>query len=102
MLPYMEVFGIRRILYFLIRLIFRGFEKRVLEILQNMPYITEESRVIVEASNQTMFDDVSGLGFDVEKEKIYKTNKHVFFGRKEHVCRQYKCVVHIYKIGGLL
>ena len=64
---------------------FQGFEKRVLEILQNMPYITEESRVIVEASNQTMFDDVSGLGFDVEKEKIYKTNKHVFL-RKKGTC----------------
>ena len=64
---------------------FQGFEKRVLEILQNMRNITEESRVIVEASNQTMFDDVSGLGFDVEKEKIYKTNKHVFL-RKKGTC----------------
>ena len=61
----------------------QGMEIRVLEILQNAPYITGETLVIVEASNDTMFESVSGLGFDVEKEKIYKTNKHVFLRKKE-------------------
>ena len=41
--------------------------------------------IIVEAAKDTEFDYVEELGFSVIKNKIYKTNKHVFIepsGRK--------------------
>jgi 16S rRNA (guanine966-N2)-methyltransferase len=33
---------------------------------------------VVEASLETSFDYVEDLGFAVEKEKKYKTNKHMY------------------------
>lgn len=54
------------------------YEKRVLEILKDCDYITEDTLIVVEASLNTDFDYVESLGFIVTKEKNYKTNKHVF------------------------
>ncbi|MBO5209334.1 MAG: 16S rRNA (guanine(966)-N(2))-methyltransferase RsmD [Lachnospiraceae bacterium] len=56
----------------------QGYERQVLAVLQNMPYVTENTRVVVEASLNTEFSYAETLGFCVEKEKCYKTNKHVF------------------------
>lgn len=53
-------------------------EKNVLNILRGMRYVTEETLIIVEASLQTDFSYLPMLGFHTEKEKCYKTNKHVF------------------------
>ena len=36
---------------------------------------------VVEASNDTDFDYLTELGYEIVKEKIYKTNKHVFIKR---------------------
>ena len=60
-----------------------GEERRALEILRNMKYIDEDSLIIVECSLQTDFPYAEDLGFDVVRQKRYKTNKHVFL-RKEH------------------
>lgn len=57
-------------------------EKRVLELLRNMKYVTEDTLIIVEASLGTDFSYVNSLDFQVEKEKLYKTNKHVYIRRK--------------------
>ncbi len=57
------------------------YEKRVLELLKDADYVTEDTLIVIEASLNTDFDYVSGLGFTVTKEKIYKTNKHVFIKR---------------------
>jgi 16S rRNA (guanine966-N2)-methyltransferase len=54
------------------------YEKRVLEILKESPYIDEDTLIVVEASKETDFGYVESLGFAIDKEKIYKTNKHVF------------------------
>jgi 16S rRNA (guanine966-N2)-methyltransferase len=54
------------------------YEKRVLEILKDALYVDEDTLIVVEASLETSFDYVETLGFTVEKEKRYKTNKHVF------------------------
>lgn len=57
------------------------YEKRALEILKDCPYVTEDTLIIVESTLDTDFDYVSSYGFSVTKEKLYKTNKHVFIKR---------------------
>lgn len=54
------------------------YEKRVLEQLSHMKYVTEDTLIVVEASLQTDFSYLEAYGFTLQKEKKYKTNKHVF------------------------
>ena len=56
----------------------KGFEKNVLELLAKSVIINNDTIVIVEASLDTDFDYLDGLGFEVYKVKNYKTNKHIF------------------------
>ena len=57
------------------------YEKKVLEILKDSSYVTEDTLIVVEASKDTDVSYVSNLGFTITKEKVYKTNKHVFIKR---------------------
>ncbi len=41
----------------------------------------DDTLIVVEASNDTDFDYLTELGYEIVKEKIYKTNKHVFIKR---------------------
>lgn len=59
-----------------------GHEERVLGVLQNMKYVTEDTLIIVEASLQTDMDYAPDYGFEVIRQKKYKTNKHIFLKRK--------------------
>ena len=56
----------------------KGLEKNVLELLAKSVIINNDTIVIVEASLDTDFDYVDSLGFEVYREKLYKTNKHIF------------------------
>ena len=61
-------------------------EKKVLGYLADSQLLSDEGVIIVEASKDTSFDYLAELGFALIKEKVYKTNKHVFIepaGRKE-------------------
>ena len=58
-------------------------EKRVLEALWSMHYITDNTMIIVEADLDTHMDYAGEMGFQVYREKIYKTNKHIFIRRAE-------------------
>lgn len=58
-------------------------EKRVLEQLSRMKYVTEDTLIVVEASLETDFSYLHELGFTLQKEKKYKTNKHVFLYKSE-------------------
>ena len=58
-------------------------ERRVLEALRGMSYVTENTLIIVEASLKTHMDYAQELGFCVIREKIYKTNKHIFLRKKK-------------------
>ena len=61
-------------------------ERKVLEYLADSELMTEDCVIIVEASKETNFDYIESLGYSLIKEKVYKTNKHVFLekaGRKE-------------------
>ena len=53
-------------------------EKEVLTRLSNSDIADENTMIIVEASLDTKFDYVSALNMNVVKEKMYKTNKHVY------------------------
>ncbi len=55
-----------------------GHEKSVLALLRGMNYVTENTLIIVEASLETDFSYLEEMGFRVEKEKRYKTNRHMF------------------------
>lgn len=57
------------------------YEKKTLEILKDCSYVTEDTLIVIEATLDTDFDYVSSFGFTVTKEKLYKTNKHVFIKR---------------------
>lgn len=56
----------------------QGFELPVLKSLANSSLVGEDTMIIVEASKQDSFDFVSECQMQIEKEKVYKTNKHVF------------------------
>lgn len=58
------------------------YEKRVLEALSNKKYVTEDTLIVVEASLKTDFSYLDEMGYEVMKEKKYKTNKHMFIRRK--------------------
>ena len=66
----------------------RGLERRVLEYLSGSELVYEDTLIIVEAAKDTDFSYAGELGFDVVREKIYKTNKHVFIEKagKEEIC----------------
>lgn len=57
------------------------YEKKALEILKDASYVTEDTLIVIEASLDNNFDYVTALGFTITKEKLYKTNKHVFIKR---------------------
>ncbi len=58
--------------------------ERTLSQLSDMSYITENTMIIVECSRDMDMSFVSDYGFEVRREKEYKTNKHVFLYRKEN------------------
>lgn len=57
-------------------------ERQVLEYLKDSDLLSNDALIIVEASLETEFDYVEALGFEIIKEKLYKTNKHLFLERK--------------------
>ena len=66
----------------------RGLERKVLEYLSDSRLVYEDTVIIVEASRDTDFSYVEYLGMTVVREKVYKTNKHVFIEKagKEEIC----------------
>lgn len=58
-----------------------GREKEVLALLREADYVTEDTLIIVETSLETDFSYLEDFGFYMEKEKRYKTNRHVFLRR---------------------
>jgi len=54
------------------------YERRTLALLAGLPFVTENTLIVVEASRDTDFTYAETLGYAVIKEKCYRTNKHVF------------------------
>lgn len=55
-----------------------GYEEKVFEALLAQPYVTENTLLILEAQREKSMDFLKEAGYEVIKEKNYKTNKHVF------------------------
>lgn len=58
-------------------------ERKVLEQLSHGNILSLDGVIIVEASLETQMNYIEELGFEVIKEKIYKTNKHIFLSKNE-------------------
>lgn len=56
----------------------KGYDRMVLEAGMNASCVTEDTLFIIEELKDTDFSYALSLGYDIIKEKIYKTNKHVF------------------------
>lgn len=57
-------------------------EKHVLEQISKSVIINNDTLIIIEASKETDFSYLEIYGFDLIREKEYKTNKHLFVKRK--------------------
>lgn len=57
-------------------------EKNILEILSKKEFV-RDTLIVVEATKDEDFSYVDALGFDIIKEKVYKSNKHLFIQKKE-------------------
>ena len=64
-------------------MLFRSLERRVLEYLTMSKLIHEDTLIIFEASLDTDISYLEDLGYELIKEKKYKTNKHVFVQRSK-------------------
>ncbi len=61
-----------------------GHYEKLLSVLKDRNYVTEDTLLVFEADLQRDFGFAGEYGFFVEKEKCYKTNKHVFL-RKDMI-----------------
>ena len=59
-----------------------GADERALAMLASSKAINEDSLVILETSLRRETDFASDAGFDIVREKRYKTNKHLFLKRR--------------------
>lgn len=59
-----------------------GYEKQVLEYFLDSDLIIDDTIIIIEAALDTDFTWVADMGYRVEREKLYKTNKHIFVSRE--------------------
>lgn len=59
-----------------------GHEKDVLTLIAHKPQVTEDTLIIAEASLDTDFSYVPELGFEIVREKSYKSNKHIFMKKR--------------------
>ncbi|HEY9575644.1 MAG TPA: 16S rRNA (guanine(966)-N(2))-methyltransferase RsmD [Lachnospiraceae bacterium] len=60
----------------------KGLEREVLEILSIENLLEEDGICVVEASLETNFSYLDSLGFEVVKERKYKSNQHIFLKKK--------------------
>lgn len=54
------------------------YEKKILELISKSDIADRDTLIIVEASLDTKMDYLNENGYDIVKEKTYKTNKHIF------------------------
>ena len=59
------------------------YEKKVLDSLRDVKYVTDNTILVIEADLFTDFSYVEEMGFTIFKQKKYKTNQHIFLRRTE-------------------
>ncbi len=60
----------------------KGLAEKTLEALRSSPVCRKDTLLIVEESSQFDPEDLSRQGFDLIREKKYKTNQHIFLKRR--------------------
>lgn len=60
-----------------------GLDNVILGILKNASCVGEDTLIIIEADLKKDSSEYEAIGFHLAKEKVYKTNKHVFLVRGE-------------------
>lgn len=63
----------------------QNLETEVLMYLAKSSLLKEHTTIVVEADLHTDFSYVKDMGYQIEKEKLYKTNKHVFLYKTAEV-----------------
>lgn len=56
----------------------KGLEMDVLRALRNTSLVNEDTLLVVEASLDTGWEEIGAMGYEIIKEKRYKTNQHLF------------------------
>lgn len=56
-----------------------GVESDIMQVLRKSKCVSEDTLIIIEADIDTDLSDIPALGYSVYKEKLYKTNKHIFY-----------------------
>lgn len=59
----------------------KEYEKKVLDALKDVKYVTDNTVIVIEADRQTDFSYAEKMGFEIFKQKVYKTNQHIFLRR---------------------
>lgn len=58
----------------------KGFERKAMELMHDADYVDDNTLFVIEADiNDDIAEDITKMGYELQKEKTYKTNKHVFF-----------------------
>lgn len=55
-----------------------GFEESVLTELSKTSLVNEDTIIIIEAAIDKKLPFITSLGYEITREKCYKTNKHIF------------------------
>lgn len=58
-------------------------ERQTLEVLKGMKYVSPDTLIVAETLIDADFSYLDAMGYELIKEKKYKTNKHVFIALKE-------------------
>lgn len=61
----------------------QSLEAEILGYLAGSSIVKEDALIIVEADGHTDFSYVDAMGYELRREKLYKTNKHVFLTLKK-------------------
>ena len=59
-----------------------GLYERTFELLSRLAYVTQYTMIIVECSLDYELGQIEDLGFEIIKEKRYKTNQHIFLRKR--------------------
>ncbi len=60
-----------------------GIESDIMRMIRDRGLASEDTLIVIEADIDTDLSGIESLGYSVFKEKIYKTNKHIFYRVKE-------------------
>ena len=56
----------------------QGQDRRILSLLPSLPYVDEDTLIILEEARDADFSYLESMKYDVWKQKCYKTNQHLF------------------------